>query len=89
LPKGLNAMRAVSPVALFALAGAAWSWTGGLPVTEHLEAGWTGGGLLLMFRIGARRHHGRQVVGGCGCGHGRMAGELPHANGAYRGGVKQ
>ena len=54
-PEGLNAMRAVSPDALSPLADAAWSWTGGLPVTEQREAGWSDGEQLPLCRIGAWR----------------------------------
>jgi hypothetical protein len=54
-PEGLNATRAVSPAALSPLAGAAWSWAGGLPATERREAGWSDGEQLLLCRIGARR----------------------------------
>jgi len=55
-PEGLNATRAVSPdAALSPLAGAAWSWTGGLPVAERREAGWSDGEKLLLCRVGARQ----------------------------------
>ena len=58
-PEGLNATRAVSPdAALSPLAGSAWSWTGGLPVAERREAGWSDGEKLLpllLCRVGARQ----------------------------------